>query len=132
MGAPATSETRVWHDRVAVPARLTVQAPHWPIPHPNLVPVSCRWSRSTQSSGVSAGALTVCLLPLTVRTYAGMGDSPGSSGRGRQLPFQQYFHTWAGDVNVRIVTGAAGADTPRLVPGQGRRGMALGSHSWLS
>ncbi|MCY1543555.1 hypothetical protein D9M68_793770 [compost metagenome] len=36
----------------------TVQAPHIAMPQPNLVPVSCKVSRSTHSNGVSAATST--------------------------------------------------------------------------
>jgi len=38
--APATSASLVMHDLTAAPPIRTVQAPHWPMPQPNLVPVS--------------------------------------------------------------------------------------------
>src|ERR1039458_8199709 len=44
----------------------TVHAPHWPMPQPNFVPLRSRWSRSTQSSGVSSATSTVLDLPLTL------------------------------------------------------------------
>src|SRR5262245_34806253 len=47
-----------------------MQAPHRPVPQPNLVPVSFRPSRTTQSSGVSGGASTDTGLPLTVKFIA--------------------------------------------------------------
>ena len=49
-----TSEIGVWHERTASPLICTVQAPHRLSPQPNLVPVIPRFSRITQSSGVSA------------------------------------------------------------------------------
>src|SRR2546427_4159811 len=58
--------------RVATPSRWTVQAPHWAMPQPNLVPVSPSVSRSTQRSGVSGVTLTVSRLPLTVKVIGGM------------------------------------------------------------
>ena len=36
-------------ERIGVPSRCTVQAPHWAMPQPNLVPVMPRTSRSTHS-----------------------------------------------------------------------------------
>ncbi len=47
---PATADTRVMQERTGAPSIKTVQAPHWPSPHPYLVPVSSSSSRSTQSS----------------------------------------------------------------------------------
>src|ERR1700692_4539530 len=43
-------------DRTGAPSTCTVQAPHCAIPHPNLVPVNPKISRSTQSRGISGGA----------------------------------------------------------------------------
>ena len=48
--ALATGSTQ---ERVAVPSRCTVHAPHTAMPQPNLVPVMSSTSRSTQSSGIS-------------------------------------------------------------------------------
>ena len=53
--APATALTGVIQDRVARPSTCTVQAPHMPIPQPNLVPVRPSSSRITQSNGASSG-----------------------------------------------------------------------------
>src|SRR5574343_125447 len=52
--------------RVATPSMCTVQAPHWAMPQPYLVPVMLSCSRSTHSSGVSASASTSRTLPLTL------------------------------------------------------------------
>src|SRR5215813_651524 len=41
------------HDLTALPSRCTVQAPHSPTPHPNLVPVRARSSRKYHMSGIS-------------------------------------------------------------------------------
>ena len=51
-GLPATSDTWVWQENARLPSMCTMQAPHRPVPQPNLVPVSLRPSRSTHSSGV--------------------------------------------------------------------------------
>src|SRR5690349_23219951 len=64
---PATSPTMVWHERTASPLTWTVQAPHSPAPHPNLVPVICNCSRMAHSSGVSFAASTDMLCPLMLR-----------------------------------------------------------------
>ncbi len=45
-------------ERSGVPSTCTVQAPHWAMPQPNLVPVSFNRSRRTHSSGMSGGAST--------------------------------------------------------------------------
>src|SRR5258707_12285640 len=48
----------------------TMQAPHNPVPQPNLVPVSLRSSRITHNSGVAAGASVAAGLPFTVKFVA--------------------------------------------------------------
>src|ERR1035441_3256768 len=50
----------------ALPLISTVQARHWPSPQPYFVPVSCRSSRSTSSSGRCGSVETVRDCPLTV------------------------------------------------------------------
>src|SRR5688572_4779537 len=57
----------VMHDRTATPSTCTVHAPHWPSPHPNFEPVRPRFSRSTQSSGMSPLTSTLWRLPFTSR-----------------------------------------------------------------
>src|SRR5262245_12421562 len=69
-GAPAACDTIVWHDRTARPRRCTVHAPHWPIPHPNLVPLRFRTSRMAHNRGMSPGTSTIVVLPLTVNANA--------------------------------------------------------------
>src|ERR1019366_1133477 len=64
--APASVETRRWHERIGAPLMCTVHEPHWPMPQPNFVPLRSRWSRSTQRSGVSSATSTVLDLPLTL------------------------------------------------------------------
>ncbi len=61
-----TTEMRVWQPRTATPSRCTVQAPHMPMPQPNLVPTRPIVSRKTHNRGVSASTSTVCILPLTL------------------------------------------------------------------
>ena len=51
--ALATAAIGTEHERIAWPLTCTVQAPHWAIPHPNLVPVSPTTSRKAQRRGVS-------------------------------------------------------------------------------
>src|SRR5512138_345862 len=48
----------------------TMQAPHKPVPQPNLVPVSLRSSRITHNNGVAAGASVVAGLPFTMNFVA--------------------------------------------------------------
>ncbi|MNT33730.1 hypothetical protein D3C72_1696720 [compost metagenome] len=52
MLCPATAATGNWQERTATPSRCTVQAPHRPMPQPNLVPVSFKWSRNTHNKGM--------------------------------------------------------------------------------
>ena len=67
---PATADTGVWHERTGWPSRCTVQAPHSAWPQPNLVPVRPTSSRITHSSGVSGSALTLTVLPLSLKLVA--------------------------------------------------------------
>ena len=53
-----------------------VQALHWAMPQPNLVPVRPSVSRRTHISGVSGSTSTVCCWPFTV-SWTGMA-APGS------------------------------------------------------
>ena len=56
----------VMQERLASPSTWTVQAPHWAMPQPNLVPVSPSTSRSAHSSGMLGSASTSCSAPLTL------------------------------------------------------------------
>src|SRR5437016_4863491 len=47
-----------------------MQAPHSPVPQPNLVPVSLRPSRITHNSAVAGGASVDAALPFTVKFVA--------------------------------------------------------------
>src|SRR5580704_14470343 len=67
MFLPAAALTGNEHERVATPSMCTVQAPHWAIPQPYLVPVRPIHSRNTHSNGVSGSASTSCVWPLMVR-----------------------------------------------------------------
>src|SRR3954451_17741328 len=71
----------VGHERTHLPSRGTVQAPHRPDPHPNLVPMSFRCSRTTHSSGVSGSASTLTALLLIVNATAGMALPPRVSSQ---------------------------------------------------
>ena len=57
----------VAQERIGLPSMCTVQAPHDAMPQPNLVPVSLRCSRRTQSSGVSGSTPSSLRTPLTVK-----------------------------------------------------------------
>ena len=56
---PATADAGTLQERIAWPSIRTVQAPHWAMPQPNLVPVSLSESRSTHSNGVSGSTSAV-------------------------------------------------------------------------
>src|SRR5215467_7627178 len=66
--APATALRGTEQDRVATPFTCTVQAPHWAMPQPYLVPVMPSVSRSTQSKGVSGSTSTLWDWPLMMST----------------------------------------------------------------
>jgi hypothetical protein len=67
---PATSDIWVWHENARLPSMCTMQAPHRPVPQPNLVPVSLRSSRITHNNGMVGGALLDAALPFTVKLMA--------------------------------------------------------------
>src|SRR5579864_3687377 len=62
---PAAAFMGVRQLRVALPSMWTVQAPHKPMPHPNLVPVSSTKSRRYHSRGISASPSNCRALPFT-------------------------------------------------------------------
>src|SRR5437763_10937702 len=61
---PSAALTGTEHDRVATPSIWTVQAPHWAMPQPYLVPVRPKVSRNTHSSGVSGSTSASRVCPL--------------------------------------------------------------------
>src|SRR5262249_61545406 len=67
---PAISDIWVWHENARLPSICTMQAPHRPVPQPNLVPVSLRSSRITHNNGVVGGASVDAALPFTVKLMA--------------------------------------------------------------
>src|SRR5262249_24413194 len=67
MDLPPISETCVWQAYARLPSICTMQAPHRPVPQPNLVPVSLRPSRITRNNGVAGGASVDAALPFTVK-----------------------------------------------------------------
>src|SRR5580698_5852028 len=93
---PATSDSGIEHERTASPSICTVQAPQAAMPQPNLVPVSLRCSRNTQSSGVSGAASTSCRCPLTVKATIGL--LPGLDVRAlaaRERPLSLFYRRQA-------------------------------------
>src|SRR5258708_36290026 len=61
---PATALTGIEQERIATPSTCTVQAPHWAMPQPYLVPVMPIVSRNTQSSGVASSTSALWDWPL--------------------------------------------------------------------
>src|SRR5580704_4307932 len=97
---PATIATGVWHERIALPSRCTVQAPHMPAPQPYFVPVSLRCSRTTHSSGVSGPASTVAGLLLTVKVIV--------ITHSRMRFSQSLYNGFPGGIHVHM-SGTCGA-----------------------
>src|SRR6266481_2611754 len=67
-----TALTGIEQDLVATPSMWTVQAPHWAMPQPYLVPVRPSVSRNTHSSGVSGSTSTCCVCPLMMSRSIGV------------------------------------------------------------
>src|ERR1700719_2788240 len=61
---PATALTGTEQERIATPSIWTVQAPHWAMPQPYLVPVMPIVSRNTQSRGVVSSTSALWDWPL--------------------------------------------------------------------
>src|SRR6202035_2285079 len=119
---PATSDSGIEHERTASPSICTVQAPQAAMPQPNLVPVSLRCSRNTQSSGVSGAASTSCRCPLTVKATIGLLpglDVHALAARERPLLL---FSSPVGDAALSRKSGASDSRFPtcRQMPA-GRR-----------
>src|SRR5262249_55452604 len=62
---PCAIMTGMMQVRIAVPSICMVQAPHIPMPQPNLLPVRLRCSRTTHNSGTSCGPSNSAGVPLT-------------------------------------------------------------------
>src|SRR3954471_11507442 len=62
-----TALTGSEQERVATPSIWTVQAPHWAMPQPYLVPVRPKVSRNTHSNGVSGSTSASRVCPLMMR-----------------------------------------------------------------
>src|SRR5215471_19261523 len=83
---PSASLTGTLQERVATPSIWTVQAPHWAMPQPYLVPVSPTFSRIAHSSGVSGSTSMVKVLLLTVRFAIAIPlIGPSTDGLARQF-----------------------------------------------
>src|SRR6516225_3138186 len=72
MSFPAAADTGMEHDRMGLPLRCTVQAPHWAMPHPYLVPVSPARSRMAHNNGILGSASTVKVFSLIFNVYVAM------------------------------------------------------------
>src|SRR5712672_554637 len=64
---PETRESGATQERIAIPSRCTVHAPHKAMPHPNLVPVRPSESRITHKSGVDGSSSTETDFPFKVK-----------------------------------------------------------------
>src|SRR5208282_4236893 len=64
IGLRAASPTGVMQERRGAPPSRTVQAPHWPSPHPYLLPVRSSSSRKTLSRLAPASTSTENFAPL--------------------------------------------------------------------
>src|SRR5258708_33670745 len=80
---PTTSASGTEHERIATPFTWTVQAPHWAMPQPYLVPVMPSVSRSTHNRGVSDSTSTLWVWPLMVRVGILVLQFPRPRGRMR-------------------------------------------------
>src|ERR1700737_3450193 len=73
---PATVDSGVTQERMALPSRWTVHAPQSAIPQPNLVPGRPAISRTAHSRGMLGSASNVVDLPLSTNVV----DMNGSAG----------------------------------------------------
>jgi hypothetical protein len=64
---PSQAATGVMQAKMGWSSSSTVQAPHCPMPQPNLAPFSSSWLRSAYSSGVDGSMSTAWRTPLTIR-----------------------------------------------------------------
>src|ERR1700675_183809 len=107
---PCVWDRLIWHERTALPSICSVQAPHSPEPHPDLVPVSFRCSRTTHSSGVPGSASTLTDLPLTTNAIEAIGSSPEYCfcSLGPHLAFGLILHSakWTARATARSATRA--------------------------
>ena len=88
-------------DRMAWPSKWIVQAPHCPMPQPYLVPTSCRWSRSTHSTGVSGATSTVLALPLMLSLKLAIGV---------MLNFRYRFSKYWSSTGLKAIYGVLASD----------------------
>src|SRR5436190_8095360 len=110
---PTTELRGTMHERAAAPSTCTVHAPHKAAPHPNLVPVIPKMSRSAQSSGMSSGPSTWTRRPLIF--IAGMPCLHRSfrrTVRARRCPFSNQLAELALSAR-RWIPSFAGIPRPR-------------------
>ncbi len=80
---PTSEPMGEMHERRASPSTWTVQAPHWAMPHPNLVPVRPSTSRSAHSRGMLGSASTWRSAPLMLRLTILLTSVIRTSGSSR-------------------------------------------------
>src|SRR3954469_5793433 len=97
---PFNAPTGRTQDRTGLPSTCTVHAPHCAMPQPYLVPVIPMMSRSTQSSGMSAGASKDFCSPLMVSVVA--ISIPKFYGRGPAAPGEDWKYRAAASQEARI------------------------------
>ena len=126
------NETGMTQVRIGSPSMCIVQAPHAPTPQPNLLPVSRRCSRTTQSSGTSSGPSNSAGLPFTwnftgmaaclsLRAASQTATLNASSGNGITSSFRPVACS-----SACATAGATGASTTSPTPCGGR------SLGWMS
>ena len=86
MAAPSgTRSILVIQERISLPSMITLQAPHWPLPQPTLVPVRRRLLRMTSASRSEPSVTTERSIPFTYNFFFCMENSRGRV-RGKIRP----------------------------------------------
>src|SRR6478735_1636207 len=99
---PATDLQGVRQEKARLPSIRTEQAPHWASPQPYLVPVRCRSSRKTSSSGRVGSVARDWGLPLRVKaTVSSMGHPWGTRSENARAPKEYTFLEAGPKSNVR-------------------------------
>src|ERR1700733_12658958 len=96
---PATLDNGVTQERMALPSRWTVPAPHSAMPQPNLVPGKPATSRTAQSRGMLGSASSVAGLPLRSNEV----DMNASAARWG-YPCQRFYNGLLGSRRVTLTT----------------------------
>src|SRR5687768_2664334 len=136
IGALPTADIGVEHDRTALPRMCTVQAPHWPMPQPNLVPFRLRTFRRTHSRGMSPGTSTVVAFPFTVKVN-GIALTLRKKGRSRRTS-GVLDGLWEWKARGRLPTAKSQIPNPKSqipkpksqIPNPNAREVLLGVGSW--